>query len=591
MGVRNATFLRWSFTCLFTLVFLLCPVHSQNNLNYVQQDTNGAPNWRDRERGEDTYWQSNNPAVNSVYDNNVIIHEASYFIVTSKLVRPGQIYKLSVRIYYARHPIYVRSSIQRNGVEISSNMQHVKENIPETLIMRIPPTSVPGDYKLRVEGLYDGVLGGIAFLNETNLVFSQRSMTIFIQTDKPIYKQGETIKFRAIPINTDLKAFDGAVDVYMLDPKRYILRRWLSRQSNLGTVSLNYQLSDQPVFGEWIIQVVAQNQVEELKFVVQEYYQTRFEVNVTMSPFFFTTDKYLTGVVMANYTSGGPVDGNLTLKASIHPVVTTRLPGAPQVQTIEKYFNFDESYPFWYPRAQYADHQIPHLKWFHGVYRFKYDMSELEKYVPTLENMEVKITATVGDRYLDEIIDGFSTTRFYNSSVRLTFFGGSPQVFKPTMPFNTYLAVSFYDGSSLDVKRVSQGEMKISGEVLMQGGRRRSIDVPNVKMSTDHNGVYEMKLDLRSQLGLNEGDPKVANEVLKDIESMKIQAFFKDIENSNAQADLLLFSHYSPSDHQIKISTSTRNAKVGEFVIFHVQSNFMMDTFDYVLLSKVHCFH
>lgn len=59
---------------------------------------------------------------------------------------------------------------------------------------QIPPTSVPGDYKLRVEGLYDGVTGGVAFLNETQLMFSQRSMTIFIQTDKPIYKQSETSK-------------------------------------------------------------------------------------------------------------------------------------------------------------------------------------------------------------------------------------------------------------------------------------------------------------------------------------------------------------------------------------------------------------
>lgn len=39
--------------------------------------------------------------------------------------------------------------------------------------------------------MYDGVIGGYAFNNETRLNFSQRSMTIFIQTDKPIYKQSE----------------------------------------------------------------------------------------------------------------------------------------------------------------------------------------------------------------------------------------------------------------------------------------------------------------------------------------------------------------------------------------------------------------
>ena len=51
-------------------------------------------------------------------------------------------------------------------------------------------------------------------------------------------------------------------------------------QSNFGTVSLTYQLSDQPVFGEWIIQITAQGQVEEATFLVEEYYQTRFEVSI-----------------------------------------------------------------------------------------------------------------------------------------------------------------------------------------------------------------------------------------------------------------------------------------------------------------------
>lgn len=66
----------------------------------------------------------------------------------------------------------------------------------------------------------------------------------------------------------------------MLDPSGHIMKRWLSRQSNLGTVSLDYQLSDQPVFGEWKIRVIAQGQIEESTFLVEEYYQTRFEVSL-----------------------------------------------------------------------------------------------------------------------------------------------------------------------------------------------------------------------------------------------------------------------------------------------------------------------
>lgn len=86
------------------------------------------------------------------------------------------------------------------------------------------------------------------------------------------------MRFRAIPINTELRPFANVIDVYMIDPRGLIVKRWLSRQSNLGTVSLSYPLSDQPVFGQWKIRVVAQAQVEESVFLVEEHYQTRFEV-------------------------------------------------------------------------------------------------------------------------------------------------------------------------------------------------------------------------------------------------------------------------------------------------------------------------
>lgn len=42
------------------------------------------------------------------------------------------------------------------------------------------------------------------------------------------------VRFRALPITTGLKAFSDAVDIYMLDPNRKIVKRWLSRQTNLG---------------------------------------------------------------------------------------------------------------------------------------------------------------------------------------------------------------------------------------------------------------------------------------------------------------------------------------------------------------------
>lgn len=158
----------------------------------------------------------------------------TYFVLASKTIRPGQVYRVIATVYRSNMPITVRASIQRNGVEIASASQESHARIPEQLLLRVPSTSLPGHYRLRVEGNVNGVLGGTAFLNETSLEFSQRSMTIFITTDKPVYMQGQTVRFRCVPVTTDLKAFTDAIDVYMLDQRGNVMKRWLSRQSNYG---------------------------------------------------------------------------------------------------------------------------------------------------------------------------------------------------------------------------------------------------------------------------------------------------------------------------------------------------------------------
>ncbi|KAJ9591586.1 hypothetical protein L9F63_001940, partial [Diploptera punctata] len=485
-----------------------------------------------------TYVISQNGVEYATHDT--LSNELTYFIVASRMVRPGIVYRVSLsQVYLA--------------------------------------TTNCG------EGSYDRLMGGIAFVNETKLTFSQRSMTIFIQTDKPVYIV--LFRFRTIPINTELRAFNDVVDVYMLDPSRHIMRRWLSRQSNFGTVSLTYQLSDQPVFGEWIIQIIAQGQIEETTFLVEEYYQTRFEVNVTMPAFFFDTDRYLYGTVMANYTSGAPVRGNLTLKATIRPIKPAYR-NMDRNPVVEKYFNFDETYPFWFPSFQSDRHwdPIPHLRHFYGVYHFRYPISELEQFVPTLEGMEVTVTATVGDRFLDEVVEGYSTAQIFNSSIKVVFLGGTPQVFKPSMPFYCYLAVQFQDGSPLPLHRLMRSSMQIRSEVQSRTGGRNSGTYQELKMSTEKPGVWELKVDLKTELGYDED--KKARERLNEIQSMRITADYTDGETERTTSNLLLLAHHSPTNHHIKVSTSTKDAKVGEYIILHVQSNFYMEVFNFIIMSK-----
>jgi hypothetical protein len=44
--------------------------------------------------------------------------------------------------------------------------------------------------------------------------------------------------------------------------------------------------------------------------------------------------------------------------------------------------------------------------------------------------------------------------------------------------------------------------MEISAEVVLKTGGRRTIETQLVKMSAENPGIYALKIDLRSQLGM-----------------------------------------------------------------------------------------
>ncbi|KAJ8681561.1 hypothetical protein QAD02_017353 [Eretmocerus hayati] len=510
--------------------------------------------------------------------NDTRIREATYFVVASRMVRPGQIYKVAVNILHSPLPMTVRASIQRNGVEIASSWQEIQEGVPETLLMRMPPTSVGGDYRLRVEGNYNTLQGGQAFLNESALAFTQRSMTIFIQCDKPFYMQGQKIRFRIVPINTELKAFDDTVEVHMLDPNKRIMRRWLSRQSNLGTVSLSYQLSDQPVFGEWTIQVLAQGQKEEKTIYVEEYYQTRFEVNVTMPAFFFDKEPYIHGLVVANYTSGAPVRmANLTLKATVRPLDKNRQANGNFENLPEDYLDIEEELPPWFNPPDLYTSPVPKLWFFNGTYRFKHPMKRILDLMPnSIEGIEVVVTATVGEHFLNEIQVGQSVCRIYNSSVKIEFMGGSPQVFKPGMPFDLNLVASFHDGSPLRPTQLWNAQVEVRGEVDTRRSGRHGPFVQYLTPSSESGAVWSMKVDLRKLLNISGNDAV----------TMRFTADLIDGEGYHAQTELYMYAHESPNQKHIKVWTSTEKAKVGEYLVLHVQSSFYIESFNYVVMSK-----
>lgn len=54
------------------------------------------------------------------------------------------------------------------------------------------------------------------FFNTTELEFVEKSHSVFIQTDKAIYKPGHMVHFRIIVVNPQLKpSVTGSLDIHM----------------------------------------------------------------------------------------------------------------------------------------------------------------------------------------------------------------------------------------------------------------------------------------------------------------------------------------------------------------------------------------
>lgn len=471
------------------------------------------------------------------------IFSVSFLVIASKIIRPGHVFRLSIT-NYSPQTIITHASILRDGLDITSSDQTCNTGVPEMMMLRIPTQALEGFYKLKVEGRTES--DEVVFSNETQLEFNQRSITIFVQTDKPIYKQGQVVKFRTVPITTDLKPFSDALDVYMLDPNGIIVKRWLSKQTNLGSVSLEYPLSHQPVLGNWTIRVLAQGQVQDSHFMVEEYHQQQFEVKVIMASEFLDSDEFVTGAIWANFTNGAPVSGNLT-------VVITAESASDRESVTE------------------TEHR------FSGYSDFRYKMSDLRRIASNrLEDSRITVSAYVGEPYLDLYQSGFAKAQIASSRIKLKFIGPNVYVFKPYMSFDCYLTASYLGGSSLNIEQLRAGYLDVRLTAVNRFGTallpNRTFDV-----SPTSTGIWKITIDIKNH---------ITKQGLLELDHLRLDANFYDASTSKAAANAKIYPCHSPSARSLQITTSTSNAQVGDYAIFHVNSNYKLDLISYVIMSK-----
>lgn len=201
--------------------------------------------------------------------------------------------------------------------EIAANEETLIPQAPTPIIFQVPQNAANASYRIYIRGTL--LNGDVVFYNETSVIFHPKSLSIFVQLDRPMYRHDQTgdaknlfepqrnsldvlVHFRCIPVYSDLRGYFSTMNVYVIVNRNIELRweifsrtfrdRWIisydvgiiSRRRGVGTkyvknfprrlflligyVELSYRFASFIAFGTYTIRCEAQQSSSEKTFLV-----------------------------------------------------------------------------------------------------------------------------------------------------------------------------------------------------------------------------------------------------------------------------------------------------------------------------------
>ncbi|GFS03937.1 CD109 antigen [Elysia marginata] len=118
-----------------------------------------------------------------------------YLVTAPRRIRPDQVLQMFatiLRMEYGQQAINLGASIVSGDKEIASTVVRFERPSSRIMQLKIPANASPGKYKLRLQGRLDALVSGSIFRNETDIEFSSKKVSVFIQMSRPLYRQQQT---------------------------------------------------------------------------------------------------------------------------------------------------------------------------------------------------------------------------------------------------------------------------------------------------------------------------------------------------------------------------------------------------------------
>uniref|UniRef100_A0A1S4J5E6 CD109 antigen n=1 Tax=Culex quinquefasciatus TaxID=7176 RepID=A0A1S4J5E6_CULQU len=236
-----------------------------------------------------------------------------YSIVASNLLRPNSEYHVSVNNLNIADTVRFRITLNNTDTGVPVASEDVNLGPGESRLIPFSIGDIPqSEYGLTAEGL-----SGFTFRNETRITYQAKSFSVLVQTDKAIYKPGDTVRFRVLVLDPNTKPLQkvDTIKVHITDGKSNRIKQWSDAKLVKGVFESELALSSAPVLGRWMVNVEVLEKTTTKEFEVDEYVLPKFEVTIESPGITTFKDGKVKAIVRAKYTYGKPVKGEATVSA------------------------------------------------------------------------------------------------------------------------------------------------------------------------------------------------------------------------------------------------------------------------------------
>lgn len=149
----------------------------------------------------------------------------------------------------------------------------------------------------------------------------KQQFNTFIQTDKPIYKPSDRVRFRILVLKNDMTPLHiNNINVTLIDPYNITMQQFeeLSESGTYGIFEDSFEISNDPNLGDWKLRVVVDKKHDQMVskiFSVQKYVLPLFNIYMDIQEKDIVLPSKLVISFFAQYSFGDYVRGdfNITL--------------------------------------------------------------------------------------------------------------------------------------------------------------------------------------------------------------------------------------------------------------------------------------